>query len=368
MHTNTSSALVFACLFVSFIGTTFSAAVTLDELRPRARSLAERSLDIAQLRTPPANFTYWDPTAYGAFGNTCTALVLMSEHLATTNPSKSAEYLSVAETYATYLLQNKDIDGDGVVGWGVTTPTSVKNGSVTTIVPAHDEMTLQTASVGKCIAALAKNTNKPEYTSVLPSIANTVANQYIPIVTPGCVDCGYLEYATHDAFNNWAVKNINMIAADFLMDAFTITQNQFYKTRAQQAGRIEAHEVNTLVNYNYFSVFQPVGSGFLRYPEYHLLFEMLYGDRLGRKIASQSTITAGRTLMFYYWNNGCVQAPTNQCNMSIDSSHYFFASCGMAHTTNPLPIGKCDLFLTNIGQYGRIVPYNVMYLDYLVKW
>jgi hypothetical protein len=355
------------CVVASLFFVSVSYALTLDELRPRARQLAERSLDYHKLREAPEVFTYWSPTEYGSFGNTCTALVAMSEHLAPTNQIKSNEYLNLAKTYAGYLLQNKDIDGDGVIGWGVPVETSVKNGSVITIVPAHDEMTLQTANVGTCIAALARNTNEAQYKDILPSIADTVANQYVAINPPGCTDCGYLEYATHDAFNNWSVKNVNMIAADFLMDAFLITQNQLYKTRAQQAGRMEAHEINTLVNYNYFSLFQPVGSGYMRYPEYHILFEMLHADRLGRKISSQATITAGRTSMFFYWYNGCVNATTNQCNMSIGSSHYFFASCGMAHTTNPKPIEKCDEFLTHIGNYGRILPYNVKYLEYLIK-
>ena len=261
---------------------------------------------------------------------------------------RATRYASKVKSIADYLIRNRDIDRDHLTGWGLDSDIIVGAGRSSATLKRGEEQSFQTSIAGICLVRAYELTRNVKYLDV----ARQAANTFLPtIIRAGCRDCGYIKYANHPYYDGWLVKNTNAIMGVFYARLAQVTNSSEYWTIARMIANTQAYEVVTNQNYKYFGVDHPENKGFLRYSEFHLIPEMFYSDLLGRLVRNQHTITAGRTLMFYYWNGGCKNAPTNECNMSPQGSHFLYASCGMAHGGNPLPIARCNEYLqTNLGR------------------
>ena len=277
-----------------------------------------------------------EPGEHAAVAQACLVLAAASDRFGASGHDYRHDLARVAKL----LVQQKDLNEDGKVGWGVPADRkkhkkcsqegmldSFGDGSCN---PVHTEYAFQTALSVMCLARAHELTGEQAFLEVATRAVEDWWN--VGEHPKGCTECFYYWYSRDRNDFSRYVRNTNVLMASAVVQVWRLSGQADYRLRAEQVAKAELREIEN-GNFGYFGIDDPRYSADpareARRVEDHAPWVSKGLLDIGRTLGNRAVVGTGELLQRHWQQHGqsakCPKTDTpagRGCDVSA-----FFSSC-----------------------------------------
>ena len=267
-----------------------------------------------------------DKDNYGYLGGLiCVPDFKLAEYYASTDPTRAAQHKARGIKIATYLVEHKDENHDGKVGWGYKDAIVLDNGQTA---PANTVDAYQTGHAVNCLMEAYKSTLDQKYYQAASDAFNTYLPYNSSNFDPQCPNCMYFWPLLTESMKDRKIKNRNMLLGMGFAKLALYDRRGEVKNYVNKALNAENYEFSTRNNYGFTSFNDPL-YWYYNFPEDHIQYDIWGLDEIPHTLGIPANIPQLQNV----WNQFI--ACGDSCFADENSDTRLFISCQLTPYGEP---------------------------------